>query len=152
VAADYAGNSVDATGNFYVAEKPSVKPPAQPEQVQVVVQRGDPLEITIGSFTAPFLYVALLLISVVGLLMLIAFSFGRGHSRAFRKLRVHSAFDSEENNRALTVLKKRLERHLELLHRTRQDRILSREEKEMKEAIEGDLDDIDRMLSERKGE
>lgn len=152
VAVDHAGNSVDATGNFYVAEKPSVKPPVQPEQVQVVVQRGDPLEITIGSFTAPFLYVALLLISVVGLLMLIAFSFGRGHSRTFRKLRVHSAFDSEEHNRALAVLKKRLERHLELLHRTRQDRILSREEKEMKEAIEGDLDDIDRMLSERKGE
>ncbi len=152
VAVDHAGNSVDATGTFYVAEKTSVKPQAQPEQVEVTVQRGDLLQMTVGSFTAPFLYVGLSLISLVGLLMLIAFSFGRGHSRVYRKLRVHSEFESEDTSRALAVFKKRLEKHLELLQRTRHGRILSKEEKDIKEAIEGDLDDIDRMLEEKRVE
>ncbi len=151
VAIDHAGNSIDATGTFRVMEKSS-RPEPQPEPVQVTVHRGDPLVLTVGSFSTPVLYMVLLLISIVGLLMLGAFSFGRHYSRVYRKLKVRSDFDGEDTSKALAVFKKRLERHLDLLQRTRHGRILSKEEKDIKEAIEGDLDDIDRVLEEKKAE
>jgi hypothetical protein len=49
----------------------------------------------------------------------------------------------------LVSLKKRLEKHLEILQRTRHERVLSKEEKEIKEAIEADLDEVDRAIEKQ---
>ena len=63
---------------------------------------------------------------------------------------MYSTLIKGHNTKTFLLLKKRLEKHLEILQRIRQDRILSKEEKEIKEAIESDLDEIDRAIEEQK--
>ncbi len=54
--------------------------------------------------------------------------------------------------KVLLSLKKRLEKHLEVLQRTRHSRTLSKEEKDIKEAIEIDLDEVDKAIEDQKAE
>jgi len=63
---------------------------------------------------------------------------------------MRNALARGDSSRAMLLLKKRLERHLEILQHTRHGRILTKEEKEIKEAIEGDLDEIDKIIEEQK--
>lgn len=49
----------------------------------------------------------------------------------------------------LLLLKKRLEKHLEILQQTRHNRVLSKEEKDIKEEIEIDLDEVDRAIEKQ---
>ncbi len=60
--------------------------------------------------------------------------------------KMNEAISTGDHSKALTLLKKRLEKHLELLQKTRHERILTKEEKIIKEGIESDLDEIDKAL------
>jgi len=145
VAIDRAGNSVESLGDFHTTEmvSPELAEPATSDER---------LLITIGSFTAPVIYIAILIIALVILLVLSAFYFGRHYNKLHRKFKVRAALDKGDHNKVLSLLKKRLEKHLEILQRTRHNRILSKEEKDIKVAIEGDLDEVDRALEEEKEE
>ena len=67
-------------------------------------------------------------------------------------MRTRAALGKADNIKVLISLKKRLERHLELLQRTRHERVLSKEEKDIKQAIEGDLDEVDQAIEDQKEE
>ena len=73
---------------------------------------------------------------------------GHHYSRLKHKLKMRTALVKGDNSKVLSILKKRLERHLEILQHTRHDRILTKEEKEVKEAVEGDLDEVDKAIGE----
>lgn len=146
VAVDYAGNSVESLGTFTVM--PVESPPSEPVQPTPVTEQ--PLQITIGSFSVPALYVAILLLSGVIMLVLGAFGLGR-HSSKFRgKHKTRTALSKGDSTKVLLAFKKRLEKHLELLQRTRRNRTLSKEEKDIKEAIEIDLDEVDKAIEDLK--
>ena len=145
VAIDRAGNSVESSGDFHTTEMVS------PEQAEPATS-DERLLITIGSFSAPVIYIATLIMALVSLLAISAFYFGRHYHRFHRKFQVRAALEKGDHSKVLSLLKKRLEKHLEILQRTRHNRILSKEEKDIKEAIEGDLDEVDRVLEEEKEE
>lgn len=146
VAVDRAGNSIDALGTFHATAAAS---PA-PEATQPVVSTNGYTLLTIGSFSMPLLYILILLISLVILLVLGAFKLGNHYSSVYDKVKTRAALGKGDTSKVLLTLKKRLERHLELLQRTRHTRVLSKEEKDIKSAIETDLDEVDRALEEQE--
>ena len=84
------------------------------------------------------------------MLVLGAFGLGR-HSSKFRgKHKTRTALSKGDSTKVLLAFKKRLEKHLELLQRTRRNRTLSKEEKDIKEAIEIDLDEVDKAIEDLK--
>ncbi len=148
VAVDRAGNNVDALGTFHAT--PIIND--SPQSVQPVASTDKQMLVTIGSFAMPVLYFVVLLISIVLLLVLGAFKLGNHYSSFYHKVRTRAALGKADNIKVLISLKKRLERHLELLQRTRHERVLSKEEKDIKQAIEGDLDEVDQAIEDQKGE
>lgn len=147
VAVDRAGNSVESSGSFKVTAAPEPMPKPTPEPVPAPSKL---LLISIGSFAIPAIYFIIAILSVILILVLGAFKFGRHYSKFRNRLKVRTALVKGDNTKVLLSLKKRLERHLEILQHTRHNRILSKEEKEIKEAIEGDLDEVDRAIEEQK--
>jgi hypothetical protein len=102
--------------------------------------------LSIGSMTA-IASNFFILISIIFVLLIVgAYLLGRHHLRAKDRSRIRSTLAGGDGSRVLTFLKKRLENHLEILQHTRRDRILTPEEKEIKEAIEDDLDEVDKAL------
>jgi len=90
--------------------------------------------------------VALILILFV---ILISSSYYLGQRLAKSKSRrIIKNLNKQDYAKALSLLKKRLERHLQIIHNTRQKRVLTAEEKKIKEDIENDLDEIDKELEE----
>ncbi|MEN9649769.1 MAG: hypothetical protein RL094_736 [Candidatus Parcubacteria bacterium] len=148
LAFDRAGNSVDALGTFNVS--PMVN--RLPEPVQPTTSSEQPLLITVGSFSIPAIYFAI--ITVCGLIILIlgAFKLGRHYTKLRNKFITRNALVKGDTTKVLISLKKRLEKHLEILQRTRHTRTLSKEEKEIKEAIESDLDEVDKAIEKQKAE
>ncbi len=146
VVVDRAGNSVESSGNFHVANvvSPQIEPASQ------TAPSGEPSFITIGSFAFDTSYFMLLIILIVILLVICAYYLGRRHSRPQHSLKIRTPMVKGDDYKILLMLKKRLEKHLEILQHTRHDRILTKEEKEIKEAIEGDLDEVDRAIEEQK--
>ncbi|MFO0743524.1 MAG: cohesin domain-containing protein [Candidatus Paceibacterota bacterium] len=101
--------------------------------------------VTIGSYSFTLLY----LIIVVLVLMILSFYFGHYLTiklRPRRRQRSRPLSARRDHSRTLSLLKKNLERHLEILQNIRHDRLLTKEEREMKENIEGGLDEIDQVL------
>jgi hypothetical protein len=141
VAVDRAGNSIESLGSF--------KATAVQEPTSVPVPSKHSL-ISMGSFAIPVIYFIIALLSVITILVLGAFKLGRHYSKFSHKFKVRTSLAKGDHSKVLLVLKKRLEKHLEILQRIRQDRILSKEEKEIKEAIEGDLDEVDKAIEEQK--
>jgi hypothetical protein len=139
VAADRAGNRVESSGTFKV--------PVAPEPTLVP---KDQLMITIGSFTISALSGIIILLLIIIILMLISFRLGYHYGRLHHRLAIRTALSNGDNTKMLLVVKKRLEKHLEALQHTRHNRILSKEEKEIKESIEGDLDELDQAIAEQK--
>lgn len=93
--------------------------------------------------------VSLAIVIVLLLIMLIALSYYKGHRKAkSRPKRTIKDLHKQDHAKALDLLKKRLERHLYIIQNTRQKRLLTIEEKRIKEDIENDLDEIDRELRE----
>ena len=144
VAVDRAGNSVDALGTF------NATPVVQQAPIQPVIAANEQLKIIVGSFAMPVLYLGILLVSLIILLVAGAFKLGTLHNSFYHKVKTRSVLGKGDTIKVLLLLKKRLERHLELLHRTRHARVLSKEEKEIKAAIEGDLDEVDKAIEEQK--
>lgn len=143
VAVDRAGNSIESFGSFKVTA-------VSKSETEPVVATGGPLLISVGSFAVPVSYSVVAILSVILVLVLGAFKLGRSYGKVHNKLKVRTALVKGDNTKVLMLLKKRLEKHLEILQNTRHDRILSKEEKEIKEAIEADLDEVDRAIEEQK--
>jgi len=74
---------------------------------------------------------------------------GRYYNKTRNIYKVRASLAKGDTIKVLLLQKKRLEKHLKLLQRTRLKRVLSKEEKDIKEAIEGDLDEIDRAIEEQ---
>ncbi len=141
VAVDRAGNSLKVSGEFTV--------PAVPVPVETTRVQEEQMLVSIGSLTIPALH--LLIVALLVLILLVAtFKLGSHYGRLYGKLKMRNALLKGDTTKVLLVLKRRLEKHLEILQRTRHSRILSKEEKEIKEAIEGDLDEVDRAIEEQK--
>lgn len=145
VAFDRAGNSTESLGSFnsITTTKQNIDPIPAPNK---------PLLISVGSYAIPVIYFILGILSLILLLVLVAFKLGRSYSKLRNGLKVRNAIVKGDNKKLLLLLKKRLEKHLEILQNTRHNRILSKEEKEIKEAIEGDLDEVDRAIEKQKEE
>jgi hypothetical protein len=143
VAIDRAGNSVRAEGVFTVPATPVLAEPAPVQEEKV--------SINTRSFTIPALH--LLIVALLVLILFIGtFKLGSHYGRLYGKLKMRNALLKGDNTKVLLLLKRRLEKHLEILQRTRHSRILSKEEKEIKQAIEGDLDEVDRAIEEQKAD
>ncbi len=142
VAVDRAGNSIESSGAFQAT--------AVPEESQPTPSVDERLLVTVGSFSAPVAYVALVIILISIILVMGAFMLGYFFSKSRNKHKARTTQAKGENVKALLLLKKRLEKHLELLQRTRHKRVLSKEEKDIKETIEGDLDEVDKAIEEQK--
>lgn len=87
---------------------------------------------------------------VYGIVALLIFALGyysRIHLvRYAHKLRIRRAMVNGDSAKVLSIIKARLEKHLELLHNIRHHRLLTKEEKKIKEDLEDDLDEIDKGI------
>ena len=137
VAIDQAGNSVESSGTFFVTSVPV------PDSKPVVSTAPDNKFVTIGTFAFPFFFLTILALVILLLLMIFMYYLGYHYRRVQQKFKMRSALTTGNTSEALAVLRKRLETHLEILQDIRHSRILTKEEKQIKEAIEGDLDEID---------
>lgn len=141
VAVDRAGNSVEALGTFQATAKEEI------QQTQLI---NNKLLVSIGSFSAPIVYVVLVMLSISAILSLGAFKLGRHYNKVLNRFKVRTSLAKGDNTKLLLSLKKRLEKHLDILQNTRHSRVLSKEEKEIKEAIESDLDEVDKAIEKQK--
>jgi hypothetical protein len=144
VAVDRAGNSVESLGAFQTT--------AAPEKILPITSTDRQLLVTIGylSFSAVYFVIVILLTSLI--LVIGAFKLGHHYNKAHNRPKMRTILTKGDNAKVLFLLKKRLEKHLEILQRTRHNRVLSKEEKEIKEAIEGDLDEVDKAIEEQEQE
>ncbi len=106
--------------------------------------------VTIGSFTITMFNFVMVILLVALILIVGAYILGRRNSRYSRSLNIRKALLKGDDSKILIMLKKRLEKHLEIIQHTRHNRVLTKEEKEIKEAIEGDLDEVDKAMSGQK--
>ena len=141
VAVDRAGNRAESSGAFKVTAAPAPI---------LTTEKDERVMITIGSFSISVLYFSMLLLLLAILLILGAFALGRHHSTLPHKLKMRTVLCSGDNTKILLLLKKRLEKHLEALQHTRHNRVLSKEEKDIKEALEDDLDELDQAIEEQR--
>ncbi len=143
LAVDRAGNSVESLWAFRTTAK------IEPVQRSIYIEKE--LSTNIWSFTIPVIYfVALILLDII--LLIIAFKLGRHYGKFRNKSKVSTALVKGDNTKVLLSLKKRLEKHLEILQHIRHKRILSKEEKDIKEAIESDLDEVDKAIEKQTAE
>lgn len=124
VAVDRAGNSVDESAYISVN--------------QVETSKSADSNSQFALFFVIF--------TVLAIIVLIMYAIEPYYHRFEHKQKMSSAISTGNHTKALNLIKKRLEKHLELLQETRHERILTREEKIIKEGIESDLDEIDKAL------
>jgi len=110
------------------------------------------LLLTIGALTVTAWPVISLIIIIVLSLVAGAYYLGRRLAKPVygTRTRATATVAKRDNVKILLLSKKHMERHLNLLQNTRRGRILTREEKEIKKAIESDLDDIDRTIDKQR--
>jgi hypothetical protein len=135
IAFDRAGNSVESAGSFLAPFAPVNSPelPLSPLLLALLVPTNDIL-----------IFVAVMLFIVLGLLLV-------RHPEVFEKDRSQrTVVANGATLKMLMTMKKRLEKHLEILQDIRHTRILTKVEKEIKEAIEGDLDEVDKAIEKQK--
>jgi hypothetical protein len=108
------------------------------------------LLIAIGSYTAIALSLIVPIVIVLLLLTILIYFLAHSFSRFKHRQKMRTALVRGDNSKILRLLRKRLEKHLELLHHTRLGRVLTKEEKEIREAIERDLDDVDQAILEQE--
>jgi hypothetical protein len=139
VAFDRAGNSVEGVGTFHSFATAKVEP------VEPIVPVREQLMVAIGPLTMAALPLGIVLLVIVLLLILGAYYLGHRRNGS-KQRRVRGVLSEGDSLRMMLALKKRLESHLEILQRTRRSRMLTAEEKEIKQAIEGDLDEVDEVI------
>lgn len=118
--------------------------------IHIYTEATSRLLITVGSFTISAFFLAIPILVVLLFVIIFMYYVSHHYSRFQHKLKMRTALVKGDNSKILLLLKRRLERHLEILQRTRYNRILTKEEKEIKEAIESDLDEVDRAIREQK--
>lgn len=101
------------------------------------------------TITAYHLIILVIIIAVL-ILMGLGYYFFHHYRRNQHRKKLNAALSEEEQTKTLMLLKKRLEKHLAILQKIRHSRILTKEEKEIKQALESDLDEIDRELENLK--
>ncbi len=142
---DYAGNRIEVSDTFYSSTA------GIPQVVSLMMAAKKQLMVTIGPMA-----VAALPLGIVLLTILVAFaglSYYLGHRRSSLRRRMKARKGLLTKSEGLSLLldvKKRLEKHLELLQHIRRSRVLTTEEKEIKVEIENDLDEIDREIDMQK--
>ena len=104
------------------------------------------LLITVGSTAVKAFYVVILIFVIIILLVFSVFYFGRQFSGKRPKSRIKTVVVKQNDVKMLSVLKKHLEKQLDLLQSTRHARILTKQEKEIKKTVESDLDEIDKAI------
>jgi len=142
VAVDRAGNSVESLGAFQTT--------AAPEKILPIASTNRQLLVTVGSLSVSVVYFVIVILLISLILVIGAFKLGRHYNKAHNRPKMRTILTKGDNTKVLFLLKKRLEKHLEILQRTRHNRVLSKEEKEIKEAIEGDLDEVDKAIEEQE--
>lgn len=157
VAVDRAGNSVESTENLIsnAATTPSIPEPVVTPVVTDATPAVAPADtskqllVSIGTFSMPAIHLTIALLLAMIVLAIGGFALGRYLSPGVRESRVRNGSINDEKSRILSLLKERLERHLEILQHAQQSRmVLSREEKEIKDIIENDLQEVDRAIQE----
>lgn len=158
VAVDHAGNSKESLGSFKAkaveeqvqAQTQAVASPSQPivQQPEMLKSTNKTFLVTIGSFTIPVVYFIAIIISTILILVVAAFRVGLNYGKSSDKFVLHKSSAKGDNINILLLLRRNLEERLEMLQQTRHNRILSNEEKNLRESIEVDLDEIDRAIEE----
>ena len=123
---DKAGNSTSINGVFVVPEP------------QIETNNKNQLINNVSKGIVP--------LAVFVLLVMLWYLIKPLYQAFVHRQKMKEAISTGNHSKALTLLKKRLEKHLELLQKTRHERILTKEEKIIKEGIESDLDEIDKAL------
>jgi cell division protein FtsA len=116
---------VETLGSFNVT--PIVIPSVEPVKPTPPVEQSP--VITIGTFSIPAINFAIIALSGIIILVLSAFKIGSHYSEFHNKIKTRTALSKGDNVKVLLSLKKRLEKHLEILQRTRHNRPLSKEER-----------------------
>jgi hypothetical protein len=108
--------------------------------------------VTIGSFNMNVIPFVSWSVSFIITLLIGAYYAGSRNAEPRSPSKKHVDIAKDSGRRALLALKKRLEKHLDILQETRRSRILTKGEKELKQAMELDLDAVDTALEEHKSE
>lgn len=106
--------------------------------------------VSIGTHTFTGLTALLLLLVLLVLACVGGFFFGHHLRALYYKAVPPALLVSGDKPRALMRFKRRLEKHLEIMQRTRLTRMLTKEEKAIKEALEVDLDEVDKAIANGK--
>lgn len=106
--------------------------------------------ITIGSMNMGVIPFVTWSILVAVLLIIVAYYVGTRHHVPRSPSIKHVDIAKNNGRRALVALRKRLEKHLDILQETRRSRILTRGEKDLKTALELDLDAVDEALQNQQ--
>jgi hypothetical protein len=106
--------------------------------------------VVIGGSRMTVLALAAYVLIALLLLMGAAFYVGRRYAAVLRFVAIRSSLANGDTSSMLISLRVRLEKHLKILQKVRHKRMLTAEEREIKEAIEGDLDHVDAALADRK--
>ncbi len=122
---DKAGNFINVVGNFVVPE----------------IQPGKNNFAFIKNISNSILPIAIFVMVVLILYLLKPY-----YAMFTHRHKMRNAISNGNHPKALLLLKKSLENHLDLLQETRHRRILTKEEKQIKAGIENDLDELDRAI------
>ena len=106
------------------------------------------LLISIGSFTMAAFPLMLSLFAILVLLIVLVYYLRHHHAKS-RSRENEVELRKKQSAKTLIMLKERVEKLHEILQKTRHSRILTKEEKEIKEAIERELDEVDRAIAEQ---
>jgi hypothetical protein len=106
--------------------------------------------LTIYGMTLVASQLIVLLIGLLGLGLMGAYYLGHIGVVSHRRWRTKDAVSSGRSVKVLNLVRRHLEKYLDALQNTRKSRILSKEEKAIKEDIEADLDEIDKEIAKQK--
>jgi hypothetical protein len=110
------------------------------------VEATPKLITTIGPATFKTLpFIGLLLVAIL-ILMVVAFYFGQRFAKSFSKQKSGLTTIKRNNAKILSFVKSILENNLSLIHTIRHRRMLTKEEKKIKKALEDGLDQVDKWF------
>ncbi len=142
---DYAGNRIEVSDTFYSSTA------GIPQVVSLMMAAKKQLMVTVGPLAVAALPLGIVLLTIVVAFAGLSYYFGHRRSSLRRRMKARKGLLTKSEGLSLLLdVKKRLEKHLELLQHIRRSRVLTTEEKEIKAEIENDLDEIDREIDMQK--
>lgn len=106
--------------------------------------------VTIGSLSMNTASFIILMLSILIIFTTSSYYIGSRHHIPRSSSIKHVSVAKNNGRRSLLALRRRIEKHLAILQETRRGRILTKEEKELKQAMEIDLDAVDEALQEQQ--